>query len=86
MALLVRDNVPFTCHKIDTDIEAVAVKLYLGNYQHTVCSVYLPPAETFEMRKIENLFNQHGEHCLILGDFNGHHPQWGSSTTDRRIK
>ena len=74
MALLVRDNVPFTWHKIDTDMEAVAVRLYLENHQHTVCSVYLPPAETFETRKIENLFNQLGEHCPILIDFNGHHP------------
>ena len=45
VALLVSDNVPYTCHKIDTDIEAVAIKLYFGNYQHTVCSVCLPPAD-----------------------------------------
>ena len=80
MALLVRDDVPFACHKTDTDIEAVTVKLYLENHQHTVCSVYLPPAETFETRKIKicliNLVNtvSYLETLLVI-ILNGDHQQ-----------
>ena len=36
------------------------------------------------MRKIENLISQLGNHTLFLEDFNGHHPQWGSPSADRR--
>ena len=84
VALLIKDNIPFTNHIVNTEIEAIAMKLYLENYQHTVCSIYLPPAKTYETEQIENLINQLGNHTLLLGDFNGHHPQWGSPTSDRR--
>ena len=36
------------------------------------------------MKKIENLVSQLGNQTLFLGDFNGHHPQWGSPSSDRR--
>ena len=83
--MLIRENIPYTNHEINSELEAVSAKNYLGNYHHSNnCSIYIPPAESIEIQKIENLISQLGNQTLFLGDFNGHHPQWGSPSSDRR--
>lgn len=68
-----------------TDLEAVAVQICLDRII-TVCSLYLPPSVVVEQRQFEHLCDQLPQPFLILGDFNAHHPLWGSATVDRRGK
>jgi endonuclease/exonuclease/phosphatase family metal-dependent hydrolase len=53
----------------------------------TFCSVYIPPNSALGLAQLKNLADQLPTPFIIMGDFNGHNPLWGSKiTTDKGKK
>ena len=75
-ALYVRNDVPSVPVTLDTELQAVAVSIFLRR-NYTVCSVYLPPSATVSKNMFTKLINQLPEPFVLLGDFNARHPLWG---------
>ena len=72
-ALCIRSDCLYTTVSLNTPIVALAVRILLHK-TITICSVYISPSKT----DLINLANQQPVPFLILGDFNGHSPRWGS--------
>ena len=79
--ILVRNNVLHSCVGLDTDLRAVRVAL---DGAVAFCSVYIPPNSALCLAQLKNLAGQLPTPFIIMGDFNGHSPLWGSKTaTDK---
>ncbi|GFU26262.1 putative RNA-directed DNA polymerase from transposon X-element, partial [Trichonephila clavipes] len=50
----------------------------------TVCCVYLPPNDVVPQVDLNQLVSQLPAPFILLGDFNGHSPQWGHDDTNSR--
>jgi len=50
----------------------------------TVCSVYLPPSQKWDIKDLEDLYRQLPTPALVLGDFNAHSQTWGCRDTNAR--
>ncbi|XP_023210039.1 uncharacterized protein LOC111612975 [Centruroides sculpturatus] len=83
VAILVSNHIPSLPIQITTDLQAVAVKISIG-VTVTVCSIYLPPDVRANEDDLDALVEQLPTPFLLLGDFNGHNPMWGSSDINRR--
>lgn len=70
--------------KLQTALEAVAVRAVLLNKLITICSLYIPPHYQLHRRDLESLIDELPEPYLILGDFNAHSSLWGDSRCDAR--
>lgn len=82
VAILVNRRVQYDIVAINTNLQAVAVTLYL-NRRYTVCSLYLPHIPV-NQRDIEHLIDQLPPPFILLGDMNAHSPIWGSNRTNQR--
>ena len=82
-AILLRQDVPYNKIDINTDLQAVAVQIFLRR-QYTICSIYLPPSAIVERNDVNSLAHDLPSPFLLLGDMNGHHPLWGDNATDNR--
>ena len=84
-AMLIRRDIPHTQVPLQTDLQVVAVQIFLKK-KYTVCSLYLPPTRTDHglTEKLEDLLNQLPKPFLVLGDFNGRHPMWGDVVSNSR--
>ena len=82
-AIMVRSDVPYTTLQLNTNLQAVAVKLFLKR-TYAVCSIYLPPGDPIERDDLEHLVRDLPSPFLLLGDFNGRHPLWDDSTSNPR--
>lgn len=80
-AILVSRRVQYSTVTLNTNLQAVAVTLYLDR-SYTVCSLYLPHVPIIK-RDVENLIDQLPPPFLLLGDMNAHSPIWGSSRTNQ---
>src|SRR5690606_3517975 len=60
--------------------------VHIGNFSATLCSVYLPPNEDVSMllNSIESIKSARTGHIIFGGDFNAHHPLWGSCSASQR--
>ena len=68
---------------LETNLNAVAARISLQK-TITVCSIYLSPSISVSKDDLVNLIDQLPRPFLLLGDFNGHSPAWGSDTTTAR--
>ena len=68
---------------LDTNLNAVAARISLQKTV-TVCSIYLSPSKPVKKEELESLIEQLPRPFLLLGDFNGHSPVWGSDVTSAR--
>jgi len=50
----------------------------------TVCSVYLPPSQRWEVTELQELYAQLPQPALLLGDFNAHSQSWDAKTSTGR--
>jgi endonuclease/exonuclease/phosphatase family metal-dependent hydrolase len=57
---------------LNTDLQAVDLRITLDK-TITLCSVYIPPNSALGQPTP----------FIIMGDFNGHSPLWGSKTTTK---
>ena len=83
--IFVKDNVLHSPVDLNTDLQAVAVRMSLDK-TITLCSVYIPPNSTLSLQQLKKLTDQLPSPFIIMGDFNGHNPLWGSKTTNDKGK
>ena len=84
-AVLIRKDVAHTTLPLQTDLQAVAVQMFIKR-KYTICSIYLPPNRSSHdlLRDLRVLVSQLPRPFLILGDFNGRHPLWGDVVSNSR--
>lgn len=89
VAILIHKSLDY--RKIDTfyddSLQNIAVRLrYSNNKELTLITFYSPGncVPSFSRTKLDNLINSVPGPLLIAGDFNAHHPMWGSSRVDSR--
>ncbi len=82
--IIVRNDIPQSEINLNTNLQAVAVKVSL----HTtiaICSLYLPPSANVDPTELNNLLFQLPKPCLLLGDLNAHNHLWSNRPeTDAR--
>ena len=83
ISLLCHSSVLASPVSLDTPLEAVAARVSLGKTV-TICCLYLSPSQSFDKKMIGDLVDQLPRPFLLLGDFNGHSPLWGSDCTSAR--
>jgi exonuclease III len=83
--ILVQDNILHSYVNLNTDLQAVAVRITLDK-TITLCSVYISPHSSLSLTQLKNLSDQLPTPFIIMGDFNGHNPLWGSKTTTDKGK
>jgi hypothetical protein len=69
--ILVRNTVLHSHANLNTDLQAVAVRITLDK-TITLCSVYIPPNSALGLAQLKNLADQLPTPFIIMGDFNGH--------------
>jgi len=65
-------------------INLVGIKVTINDRKFDLWSIYIPPSSNPSSETFNNIFSLMNRSSLIGGDFNGHHPVWGSSNTDFR--
>ena len=84
VAILVRNNINSKEISLNTSLQAVASKIWLGRW-YTICSVYLPHI-TVTKAEILQLIQQLPEPFLLLGDMNARHQLWGEEQDNTKGK
>ena len=79
-SIVINNSVPQSLIPLNTNLQAVAVKVTLHRTIH-VCSIYLPPGDRFNMA---DLISQLPKPFIIMGDFNSHSNVWGCRDTDQK--
>ena len=84
-AILVQTRFLYNRVPLNTELQAVAIKMHLEK-TYTICSLYLPHVAVTK-QEIMNLIDQLELPFLLLGDMNARSPLWGEGiTTDERGK
>lgn len=65
-------------------LECSAITIRLGGVDTTVASVYVRLRLSWDASRAKQLFQHLGKRSIICGDFNAHHPDWGSRYKTRR--
>ena len=81
VGVLVNNTVPHHLVKLDTSLQAIALNISL-NKTITLCSIYLPPCLSINVRKLDQLIDQLPKPLISSGDFNSHHTLWGCIDTN----
>ena len=91
VALYIHHSIPFTPIDVstcnDAHIELQAVKLQLNQSDVSIFNIYIPPSSSCQPQYLPDLapiFDLADDDSFILGDYNAHHPSWGSPITDAR--
>jgi hypothetical protein len=85
-SICVRNNTLHNEIKLATNLQATTVRVSLHK-TITLCSIYITPQYKLELQELNNLINQLPSPYIIMGDFNGHNPLWGSDRlTDKGKK
>ena len=80
-SIFVKKGIPHEVLELDTELQAVAVKVSLHK-TITVCNVYIPPSLNVAQSDLDNLVNQLPAPFLFIGDFNAHSALWGCSSSN----
>ena len=85
VSILVNENVPQSIVTLNTNLQAVAIKL-TAHKTITLCSVYLPPRNNFNFnpKDLQDVIDQLPSPFILMGDFNGHHTLWGCEDVNNR--
>ena len=83
--ILVKDNILHSQVDLNTDLQAVAVRVSLDKTV-TLCSIYIPPSTPRNITSLKQLTDQLPSPYMLLGDFNAHNPLWGSSNLNYKGK
>ena len=79
VGLAVREGTPFEHLETNSELQAIAIRVQLP-LPITVVSVYIPPNTPRCKEELDTLLDHLPSPILMLGDFNAHHPGWGSSS------
>ena len=84
VAIIVKDT--FLHSKIDlqSKLQAVAVRITIGQRKYSLCSIYIPPPDAphIKIEDLKHLRSQLQSPVILMGDFNCHNGFWGASDTD----
>ena len=85
VSILVNENVPQSIVTLNTNLQAVAIKV-TAHKTITLCSVYLPPRNNFNFnpKDLQDVIDQLPSPFILMGDFNGHHTLWGCEDVNNR--
>ena len=81
--IYIRHDIPHNQFLLQSSLQVVAVQIYLQR-KYTVCSLYLPPNNTFPEDEFKSILNQLPKPFLILGDMNGRNHLWGDLINNQR--
>lgn len=86
-AILVRSHVPH-CHiAVNSTLQATAVRISnVLERAITLCSLYIPPTSKLMLNELCGLVEQLSSPYILLGDFNGHNPIWGTHPINAKGK
>ena len=84
VSLAVSHELPSSQIQLQTNLEAVACKIYFNNFCLHVCNIYFNAEADITVNSLTDLLNSIPSPRLILGDFNAKHRAWGSPGNDRR--
>lgn len=76
-SIYVRDTYYTEVIDVTSSLEVTAVSVWCPN-RLTICNVYIPPDRAIVEEDLTDLLSQLPPPYLLLGDFNAHHPLWGS--------
>ncbi|KAL4098943.1 hypothetical protein QTP88_023450 [Uroleucon formosanum] len=65
-------------------IDIIGIEITINDKTLDLWSIYTPPSSNPFSETFNNIFSLMNQSSLIGGDFNGHHPVWGSSISDFR--
>ena len=86
VAILVRNDMKFditgTCSNINTDNEAITIRLKNTENQITITTIYIPPASSINTSLLENIKNS-ADNIIITGDLNAKHIIFNCTKFDR---
>lgn len=82
---LVSENYSSEHISLDTDLEAVAVRLFYP-IKFTICNLYIRGRDSIQKSDLKNLIDQLSPPFMITGDINARNLLWGSDRTDFRGK
>ena len=85
VSILVRKDVPQNQISIDSDLQAIAVKVTLHK-SINICSIYIPPHDPINESKLNKLIEQIPKPNILLGDFNSPNTVWGCLQTNKKGK
>ena len=85
VSIFVNENIPQSIIKLNTNLQAVAVKV-TAHKTITLCSVYLPPRNHFNFnpKDLQNVIDQLPSPFILMGDFYGHHTLWWCEDVNNR--
>ena len=69
---------------LQTNLEAIAARVTVCKKAYTFCNLYLSPSKAYSKASIENVLDQLPRPFVLMGDFNAHHPLWGSTSSSPR--
>ena len=88
LAILIKNKTPFMETELapfpDGFLEVQGVKISINNRWVHVLNVY-NPCKNITIEEFEHYFDQLSADQLILGDFNGHHPDWSRPHPTRSV-
>ena len=86
VAILVRNDIKFdiidTCSNINTDNEAITIRLKNTDDQITITTIYIAPASSINTSLLENIKNS-ANNIIITEDLNAKHTNFNCTKTDR---
>ncbi|GBL75163.1 hypothetical protein AVEN_194412-1 [Araneus ventricosus] len=63
----------------DTNLEILATEIHYNNHKFIIVNLYLP--QGFDIDQAKTFFHSLSTPVIIFGDFNLHHPMWGSKSS-----
>ena len=85
VSILVNENIPQSIITLNTNLQAVAVKV-TAHKTIILCSVYLHPRNHFNFnpKYLQDVIDQLPSPIILMGYFNGHHTLWGCEDVNNR--
>lgn len=83
VAILIKNNIPHSIINLTTNLQVVAIQTKIP-FPVTIATIYIHPELKIDEIDLQNILNQLPTPFLILGDFNGHNPLWGSNSKNKK--
>jgi hypothetical protein len=83
VALYVHNSTPFSEIPLQTNIQAIAIKINIHRV-FSICSIYISRSHELSKQSLTALIQQLPRPFVLVGDFNSYNILWGCPTTDTR--
>lgn len=84
VSIFVSDDFPHYQIPLQSSLQAVVCSVRVQNRRIAVCSLYLPPTESFTFQDLAHLIDCLPRPFIICTDANSKHCMWGSPQNDNR--